>query len=564
MAIRNPKFVELLVSVGGLPREEMLSLFAKLKDDHFALLLQLLRTGALGKTALGKLWADSLGVAYIDPKRIVFQKAALKLLDERVAQKYQVLPVYRLGDTVTLLSTRPNDISLQDDLEQIMRKKVSLLFSFPDDLADAVEIEYASLSGLTDLSSRIPQEILEQSEQEITESQLRAGAGDQAVVDFTHQMILLAAKERASDIHIEPMEAAGRIRFRVDGVLHERLHVEKSLLSPLVTCLKVMAEVDITEKRRPIDGGFRMPLASSNLDIRLSSIPSIYGEKMVLRLLGMSDATDIPELESLLISRSVLGLLEKASRHANGIFLITGPTGSGKSTTLYAILKRMNGPGVNIMTAEDPVEYRLKGVNQIQINTAADLTFAAALRSFLRQDPDIILVGEIRDLETARIACRAALTGHLVLSTLHTNDSVQALTRLTDIGVEPYMVAPSLVGSMAQRLVRKICGHCKERYALTPEEAQDLFVCDPEQPVYFYRGPGCVECNHTGYTGRAAVHEILLIDDDMRRQIAKDAPIGDIYTQARASGFKNLRYDGIKKVLRGITTLEEIDRIALE
>ena len=439
-----------------------------------------------------------------------------------------------------------------------------MLFAFPDDIEDAIKIEYTSLTSLNDLSSKIPKEILSFSEKEITEAELRDGAGEQAVVDFTQQMILLAAKERASDIHIEPLETFGRIRFRVDGVLQERLQVEKALLSPLVTRLKVLAQVDITERRKPVDGGFRLPLAGTNLDIRFSSIPGIYGEKAVLRLLGMNDARDVPELETLHVAYSVLEQLKKVAGRPNGIFLITGPTGSGKSTTLYSMLTGMNQTGVNIMTVEDPVEYRLNGINQIQVNPAADLTFASALRSFLRQDPDIILVGEIRDVETARIACRAALTGHLVLSTLHTNDSIQALTRLIDMGVEPFLVAPSLIGAMAQRLVRRICEHCKERYALTPEEVKDLFIWDASQPVYFYRGKGCGECNHSGYAGRIAIHEVLIIDNDIRRLIAKDNPIGEIYQHAEGAGFKSLRYDGLKKVLRGLTTLDEINRITLE
>ncbi|MBF0585163.1 MAG: type II/IV secretion system protein, partial [Magnetococcales bacterium] len=306
----------------------------------------------------------------------------------------------------------------------------------------------------------------------------------------------------------------------------------------------------------------RLDLTSRALDFRVSTVPAVHGEKLVLRLLTQLNQREVPDLVDLNFSKHIFDQVKQLIQSPNGIFFLTGPTGCGKSTTLFAAIKAINQPSINIMTAEDPVEYSLPGINQVQVNPAIGLTFAVALRAFLRQDPDVILIGEIRDLETAKIATEAALTGHLVLSSLHTNSALQAVTRLIEIGVEPFLVGPSLIGIMSQRLVRAVCPHCKESYRPPREKLDALFHWDGEREVRFYRGKGCVQCKNTGYLGRLAIHEMVTVSDEMRRLVMERGTSQQIYEAAHRVGYKSMRYDGIKKALRGMTTLEEVNRVA--
>jgi len=323
-----------------------------------------------------------------------------------------------------------------------------------------------------------------------------------------------------------------------------------------------MANLDITEKRLPQDGQLELTLKNRSFPFRLSTVPSVLGEKAVIRALGSANDSMIMPMEELGLSQHNQALLEKVISRPNGVLYVTGPTGSGKTTTLYSILGKLHNPEINIITVEDPVEITLDGVTQIQANKKVGLDFTSALRSILRQDPEVILIGEIRDLETAKIASEAALTGHLVMSTLHTNDSIQAIVRLIELGLEPHLVAPSVYGVVAQRLVRRICDHCKESYTPSQDVVESLFYNIGNTPVTFYRGRGCKDCNHTGYSRRVAIHEVMLINDEIRDQIAKNASIIDMKREATQLGLRSLKYDGILKVLRGLTTLEEINRVA--
>ncbi len=324
-----------------------------------------------------------------------------------------------------------------------------------------------------------------------------------------------------------------------------------------------MAGMNISEIRKSQDGAIKLQMVERSVDCRLSTLPTIYGEKIVIRLLGSAGFENIPNLGQLEFSRRNEQEVKKALAHPHGIFFVTGPTGSGKTTTLYSMLNHINSKAVNIMTIEDPVEYRLPGLNQVQVNRAADMTFGSALRSALRQDPDVILVGEIRDLETATVATRAALTGHLVLTTLHTNSALQAVTRLLDIGVEPFLVAPSIICILAQRRVRRLCEKCRQKYRLSVEEREKLFEGEDQSEVYFYKENGCERCNHVGYSGRLAIHELLIIDDDIRALIGQQAPMHEIKHWAKSRDLQTLRYDGMKKVLRGLTTIIELNRVTV-
>jgi type IV pilus assembly protein PilB len=560
---KNQPFMQLLVANGIVTEEVSRRLLNKYQEDAFAILAHLLRGNAAHKTTLGRLWGDSVGVSYVDMRTTLFQREIVGLLPERFARSNHMVLLYQFGDAITAASADPtNQIAIQE-AERIIGKPISPVFCYPQDIEDAIEIEYQSEDYLKDLSNKIVTDtILIEDITELTRDELQKIAGTQAVVEFAHGLILLAVREGASDIHIEPGEEKVQIRFRVDGVLHEKSKLEKSLLPPLVSRLKILANLDIAEKRRPQDGRINLKLPNRSIDFRFSCIPTIHGEKIVLRILGQSQMRDVPDLAELAMSKGTLDVVKRIMDMPYGIFFITGPTGSGKTTTLFSMLKYLNKPDINIITIEDPVEYRLAGINQVQVNLPVELDFAAALRAYLRQDPDVILVGEIRDLETAEIACRAALTGHLVLATLHTNNAVQAITRLTDMGVQPFIVAPSIIGVMAQRLVRKICENCREKYSVDATDIHRLVGWEGRE-VSFYRGKGCSQCNNTGYSGRIAIHEIALINDEIRSLMAQGAPVFDIQQCARKTGFQTMRYDGIKKVLRGMTTLEEVDRVTM-
>jgi type IV pilus assembly protein PilB len=376
-------------------------------------------------------------------------------------------------------------------------------------------------------------------------------------------VMIQAIRDRASDIHFEPDEKALRVRFRIDGFLYESLTLPKPIHPALTSRIKILAEMDIAETRLPQDGNFNVKLEKRGFEIRVSTFPTIYGENVVLRILDQTST--LFKLEDLGFSEEVLNHFKQLVRKTSGIILVTGPTGSGKTTTLYALLNMINSKDKNIITIEDPVEYRLALIRQTQINPKAGINFATGLRSILRQDPDIIMIGEIRDLETSEIAMQAALTGHLVLSTLHTNDAPEAINRLVDIGVEPYLISSSVIGVLAQRLVRIICPDCKVSYQADPKVMNDLGeeVTKSKEPLTFYRGKGCKNCKQSGYWGRSGIYELLLVNEDIKKLISERASTQVIRDVAKkTAGLIPLRVDGLKKVLKGITTLDEVDRVA--
>lgn len=559
----NPAFLNFVVGKGILNEQDAKELNEQHPNNSYALLNQMIRKGLIKKNESGALWGDSIGFPYIELTKTLFQPHIVEKLPEKLARKYQIIPIYQFGDTITLATENPTNTVLLREAANMMGCPVSPVFAFPDEINDAIDIEYQSKDFLQQLTGKINLEALLGAGSEISPELLTRIAGDQAVIDFTRAVMLLAIKEKASDIHLEPSEENVRIRFRIDGLLQEKLKLAKSFHAPLVSRLKILANLNIAERRRPQDGRLKLDLSHKSIDFRFSAVPTIYGEKVVLRILGQVETQNIPDLTELGFSKLIYDQAVRVCENPQGIFFVTGPTGSGKSTTLYSLLQSINKPDINIMTIEDPVEYRLAGINQIQANAQVELDFAGALRSFLRQDPDVILVGEIRDLETARIATQAALTGHLVFATLHTNDSVQAIARMLDIGVEPFLIAPSVIAVMAQRLVRKICEYCKEKYLISAEETARYFDSDGDKEIHFYRGKGCRFCNNTGYSGRVGIHEIFVIGEETRGMIGRGATVLELKTFLKKEGFRSMRYDGIKKVLRGITTIQEIDRVTM-
>jgi len=560
-AIRNQNFVDIVAQRQLLPNKELYR-FQTPDADHSQLLLHLIHNGFMKVPDACRLWADSLGnVAWIDLHETLFQPDIVAKLPQAQAKAHSAVPLYQMGDHITVAMADPMNREQLASLAKILGAPVSPVFALEENIHDTIEIQYHSVDELEGIANRISSDAMPL-RKTISRDKLDELAGEKSVVEFSRSLLLLAVKEDASDIHLEPFEEYVLIRFRIDGILHERLRLALEIWPPLLSRIKILATMDITERRRPQDGRISLDLSNRSIAFRVSSVPTVYGEKVVLRLLGQIQKRNIPHLENLYFSHSIYQWANQLLNTPSGAFFITGPTGCGKTTTLFSALQRINTPEKNIMTIEDPVEYRLRGISQIQVNAEIGVTFAKVLRSLLRQDPDVILIGEIRDLETAKIATEAALTGHLVFATLHTTDAIQAVTRLVEIGVEPFLVGPSLIGIMSQRLARKLCLICREPYQPGKELMDDLFAWDATQEVTFYRAKGCPRCKFTGYSGRLPLHEMVLVDESLRKLVMANAPLNEIRAAADANGYQTMRYDGIKKVLRGFTSLEEVNRVA--
>jgi len=554
--------IEKLSALKLIPDMELAYLCRQRSDNLPALLDELQLRFPEHKSAIGQLWADSFNVAYVDIAKTLVDASVVGRLGFDFCVKEEVVALSEFDNVVTLATSRLEDPLLEIRVREQLKKEVSFVFAFSSQIVDAIEMNYQSQNRLAELIAQSKIHELSSRGGVLSVDQMVQLAGSEYIIQFVRGLILLALSERTSDIHIEPGEKGVRIRFRIDGALQDRFLLDTAAIGPIVSRLKIMADLDITERRLPQDGHIGVPLRQDRLDLRFSSVPTVYGEKIVLRLLGRSKVRSVPDFDQLFFSSTVYKELQRVEHAPNGIFLVTGPTGSGKSTTLYAMLKQLVQPDVNVMTVEDPVEYRLEGATQVQVNPQTGLDFSLALRAFLRQDPDVILVGEIRDAESGRIAAQAAMTGHLVLSTLHTNSALQSMTRLIDIGVEPYLVAPALVGVMAQRLVRQICPSCRTPYPAPPEVLEAHFTHFENEEVQFWRGVGCPHCGGSGFYGRVAVHEIFVVNQEVRELIARSAPQFEIQAAAKRAGFRTMFYDGLKKVLRGLTTLGQLDAIA--
>jgi general secretion pathway protein E len=474
-----------------------------------------------------------------------------------------VLPISKVGDTVLAAMLDPLNTAALDDLGLLLNSRISPVLVLEPVITDAINRVYDRATGLAHEAVQRLQQEDEDSEEDLDAIDLidEHGGDDAPIIRFVNALLRDAVKSRASDIHIESYERHVSVRNRIDGLLYKKVEAPKHAQSSIVARVKIMAGLNIAEKRLPQDGRIRRKIAGKDIDVRVSTIPTAHGERIVMRILDRSNV--ILRLEDLGFSNENLDNFNHLINRPHGIILVSGPTGSGKTTTLYAALSRINSPDINILTVEDPVEYQLAGVGQMQVQSKIDLTFANGLRAFLRQDPDVIMVGEIRDRETAEIAIQASLTGHLVLSTVHTNDAPGAVTRLVDMGVEPFLVSSTLVGVLAQRLVRNLCPECKTPYEPTAEEMIQLRL-DPQPGLTFYREVGCSKCLETGYRGRSGIYELLLIDDDVRALILKNVDAGTIRKTATAHGMKSLLMDGVRRVMAGQTTMEEVLRVAAD
>ncbi len=482
----------------------------------------------------------------------------LKTVPEQLIRKYLAIPVKREGQKLILAMADPSNVLAVDDFRLILGCEVEPVQVAAEDLEAAIQ-KHFGIPQFDKAFDDFDLQIAGGDEEEQDEENL---IDDAPIVRLVNSVFMQAIEMNASDIHIEPQETGLRVRYRVDGVLREIAHLPKKIRPAVISRIKIMSEMDIAEKRVPQDGRIPLRAGRRDFDLRVSTLPTTYGEKVVSRLLDKSGMQNY-RIEQLGFHPENLKKFRSALRNAYGMLLITGPTGSGKTTTLYAALNQINTIERNIVTVEDPVEYMLVGINQTQVNVKAGMTFAAGLRSILRQDPDVIMVGEIRDGETADIAMRAAITGHLVLSTLHTNDAAGAVGRLVDMGVEPFMVSASLLGIVAQRLVRRICTECKEAYELPLHAPERQFMgLESTAPVMLHRGTGCGRCGNSGYKGRVAVHEVLMVNPAIRPLISGNKPADKIKQKAVELGMITLKADGVYKVLEGLTTVDEVMRVA--
>lgn len=500
---------------------------------------------------LGLPFQEEVGDSQVDP-------ALLARLPLAFVRGHKILPLREADGKLLVATGDPADLLALDELQGLFGMPVQAVATPAQAVLEAINRLYSRLSGSAqDVVEELEGEDLSTIATEFNEPRDLLDLAEEApVIRLLNSILFQAVKERASDIHMEPYERDMEVRFRIDGILYKKLAPPKIVQDALISRVKIMSGLNIAEKRLPQDGRIRVIVAGRDVDIRVSIVPTFFGERVVLRLLDKKKG--ILSLEDIGLSGTGVSIMERLLSRSNGIILVTGPTGSGKSTTLYAALNRLNSTEKNIITIEDPIEYQLKGVGQIQVNPKIDLTFANGLRSILRQDPDIIMVGEIRDVETAEIAIQASLTGHLVLSTLHTNDSATAIARLIDMGIEPFMVASSLSAVLAQRLVRLICPHCKEEYS--PERQYPGI----ELPPRLYRGKGCDKCFGLGTMGRTIIHELLLVDADMCSMIIRREPAGVIKEHAVSRGMNTLREDGLQKAAAGITSIEEVLRVTQE
>jgi type II secretory ATPase GspE/PulE/Tfp pilus assembly ATPase PilB-like protein len=556
---QNKLFLE---RVSALPNfdctEEMAALAGKHADGS-SLVQAAIDEKILSKEDACRCWADTMGIAYVDPFASVITDEAIARIPVAIATKAKAIGLYILDGVLTVALADPSDSKLVRRIGQVAEIPVSPVFALQQDIEAAISINYSQEKGLEQSLSELANSDLFSNPETAAERVVDL-AEDNGLAGVLDAIIYFAMRERASDIHIEPMESLCRIRFRIDGNLREVLTYSRKLHRALISRIKILCELNISEMRYPQDGRFTMPIGSQSANFRVSTLAADYGEKAVIRILAMSGKKTMLTLDKMMISQSILGPFKQLIRNPNGIIFVTGPTGSGKTTTLYAALNEINSPALNISTIEDPIEIKLAGVTQSQVNSHIDLKFATILRTLMRQDPDAILIGEIRDLETAKIATEAALTGHIVFATLHTNTAPQAIVRLIEIGVEPYMVAPTVIGVLGQRLAARICEGCKEAYHPPIEVLQRYFKDESFDEVTFYRGRGCPACRQTGYKGRVAFHELILITDEVRRLISENRSVQDIAHAAEKIGYRPLRYDGLKKVLLGLTTVDEIEQ----
>lgn len=555
---------EMLVEGGLLTEEQLIQAISDQKKSKLKLGQFLVREGIVNEAQVVNLLSQQLRLRKYNPDRFPVDVDMAKIIPPEIAQQYQVAPLKKTEFLLTMAMIDPMDINALDSIEVLTNTEVETVICTEQELNQLISSIYGTLTGiggtLEDMQAmQYAEEAVTEAEaptEDIEVSSLLDMAEGAPVVRLANSILSQAIRETASDVHISPEKDHVQVRFRVDGKLHEVPAPPKAMFLPIISRLKILANMDIAVSRIPQDGRFTVKISDKEINIRASTIPTIYGENMVLRLLDTSGG--VISLERLGMHAADREKVERAVVKPYGMILSAGPTGSGKSTTLYSILQKINTPDVNIITLEDPVEYRMAKIRQVQLNQKAGMTFASGLRSILRQDPDVVMVGEIRDAETARIGVQAALTGHRVLSTVHTNDAAGAITRFIDMGIEPFLVSSVMLVTIAQRLVRKICSYCQEEYRPSSSALRFWGLENRAESANFLRGKGCFQCMNTGFKGRGGIYEVLIIDDMIQDMIIQKKSAQEIMRAAKNSGkFRTLKEDAAEKVLQGLTTLDE-------
>jgi type IV pilus assembly protein PilB len=553
-----------LVQTGVITPDQLNEALEEQKRTGQRLGTILVKNGFFSEHNLIEVLEFQLGIPHVVISKRNVEPDVLALVPENLVKKYKVFPVEKLQNRLILGMLDPTDIFALDDLRLNLNTEIQPVIITEEDLNQAINKYYGISTSVKEVFKDLDIEIEEVGDEEGADD-VQTMIDEAPIVRLVNLVITQAVKERASDIHIEPNEREVAIRYRVDGALKQVMTSPKNTQLAIISRIKIMSGMNIAEKRVPQDGRIQMKVDKMAIDLRVSTIPVVFGEKIVMRLLYKGNV--LAKMDKLGFLPDTLEKFRMVYTQPHGIILVTGPTGSGKSTTLGAVLNELNSPEDNIMTVEDPVEYQIPGVNQVQVNVKAGLTFASALRSFLRQDPDIIMVGEIRDQETAQIATQAALTGHLVLSTLHTNDAPGSINRLVDMRIEPFMVASTVIAILAQRLIRGVCPDCKIAYRLQPDDPYYKVVTGalgdfPADRLIFYRGKGCRQCNDTGYSKRLAIHEVFVMNPELRSLVVQNVPSGVLRDAAMRAGMRTLFQDGLVKALEGKTTVEEVVKAA--
>lgn len=550
---------EILILHGHLPIEYLDQVSASAPNDE-SVVRELIDRGAISSAQVARARAAQAGVPFVELVDYPVDRTAVALVSGAVCRRHDVLPVSIAEGALVLAMRDPGDVLAIDDVRAAARMPVVAVVAEPDDLAAAIDRYIRADEELNDLTTTLEDEA---APEDIGASAVADDAADDEapIVRFVNLIVSQAIQDRASDIHIEPGEHSLRVRYRIDGVLHEMQSAPKTVQNGVISRLKIMSDIDIAERRKPQDGRMSVSHGGRQIDLRVATLPTVWGEKVVMRILDNTN-TSLTLSDLNLLDRN-LETFQTAYSKPYGMILVTGPTGSGKSTTLYTTLNAVSRPEINVITVEDPVEYRMPGINQVQVNPKAGLTFASALRSILRSDPDVVLLGEIRDHETAQIAIEASLTGHLVLSTLHTNDAPSAVTRLTEMDIEPFLVGSALDCVVAQRLARRLCERCKQPVAYEIDDLRRLRFPIPEdaEPPIVFAPVGCTACSNTGYRGRLAVHEVMAVTEEIERLTVERASSAEIGRTAREQGMLTLREDGWEKVRLGQTSVDEILRV---
>ncbi|HLF86218.1 MAG TPA: type IV-A pilus assembly ATPase PilB [Nitrospiria bacterium] len=554
------KLGKLLVGASLLTDEQLEKASLAQKKDGGRLGSIIVKLGYLDEGSLIRFLSQRYSIPSIDLNKYEIDPSIIKLVPQEVVQKHHVIPVKRAGSTLSLAMIDPSDVLAIDDIKFMTGYDIEPMVASEASIITAINRFYDSAHDLQRVIEQTQDDldvVQDAEEESVNVSQLKEAVEEAPVVKLANLILTEAIKKGASDIHIEAYEKKFRVRYRIDGILYETMSPPMKLRAALTSRLKIMADLDISERRLPQDGRIKLKMKEKEVDLRVSSLPCLFGEKIVMRILDKGNLT--LDLTKLGFEPKALDDFMKAITSPFGMVLVTGPTGSGKTTSLYSALSYINTTDINIMTAEDPVEYNLMGINQVQMKEEIGLNFAAALRSFLRQDPDVVMVGEIRDYETAEIAVKAALTGHLVLSTLHTNDAPSTINRLLNMGIEPFLVASSTILILAQRLVRRICRDCKEEEKIPPEALIEIGIPENEaKTMVCHRGKGCPTCSNTGYKGRLALYEVMPIGEELREQILQGSSSDEIKKAAIRSGMATLRMSGLSKIREGITTVEEV------